>query len=74
MTTTLETADRARQRELTHLRSENSRLRLIVSTIIPALGCFDPENDDQVERIALEWTTRYWKMKNRLKELDPDYE
>lgn len=58
------------RRERDHLRSENERLRLIVDTIVPEAGGFDPESQEQTERIALEWTARYWQLRNRIRDLE----
>ena len=39
--------------------AEAKRLREIVNTIVPMAGCFDPDNEEQVEEIGLEWSRRY---------------
>lgn len=49
---------------------EIERLRRIVTTIVPEAGCFDPDDDEQVERIALEWCERFHALKKRVAELE----
>lgn len=68
-----ETTDKT-TRELERLQSENARLRLIVNTIVPQSGCFEPDNDDQVERIGLEWCARYHKMLAHIRRTEPNYD
>lgn len=50
--------------------NEIERLRRIVTTIVPEAGCFDPDDDEQVERIALEWCERFHALKKRVAELE----
>ena len=40
-----------------------ARLREIVNIIVPEAGGFDPENEQQIEDIALEWSHRYYAAK-----------
>ena len=49
--------------EIRRLRAENERLQRIVTEIVPAIGCFDPENDDQINEIALAYCTKFHALK-----------
>lgn len=43
---------------------DTARLRMIVNTIGPIAGCFCPDNEEQSEKIALEWCHRFHNQKN----------
>lgn len=46
--------------------AEIATLRTIVNAIVSAVGFFDPDNEEQIDEIGIEFSTRFHKLKDEI--------